>query len=153
MEKVRSAYVDDPWFSDTTNTASLVFKDGLWWKGTQVCIPSFPAYIETILDEMHDAPYSGHVGEAKLRRAVANLWWWPDLRRDVTEWVKTCDVCQRNKGDMRKQGLLRPIIPATRAWDKISYDLITDLPPTPRGFDTILVVVDTLTKWRTLSQR
>ncbi len=39
-----------------------------------------------------------------------------------------------------------PLKPAQRAWDKMSWDFITDLPKTGSGFTAILVVVDTLSK-------
>lgn len=41
---------------------------------------------------------------------------------------------------------MHPIRPASRAWDKISCDLITSLPETKSGYTAIYVVVDTLTK-------
>jgi hypothetical protein len=81
-----------------------VQRDGLWWKGAQLVIPSFSAYIEHVLDAMHDSPIAGHMGQDKTLAAVSRLWWWPSMRRDVQEYAMTWDSCQRNKGDLRKKG-------------------------------------------------
>lgn len=152
LDRVRAGYPDDPFYADIPEQrreladTGLEFRGGFWWRGGQVAVPNFPAYTETILDEMHDSPVAGHMGIEKTLKAVTSLWWWPTVRRDVMEWVKTCDACQRNKGDLRKRGLLQPIKPARKAWDKVSCDLITDLPETPSGHTAIFVVVDMLTK-------
>jgi hypothetical protein len=63
----------------------------------------------------------------------------------VNEYVKGCDKCQQTKINHRPwKGPLMPIkgplepLPFKQA----SMDLMTDLPPTEDGYDTLLVVVD-----------
>jgi hypothetical protein len=63
----------------------------------------------------------------------------------VKEYVKGCDKCGRTKINRRPwKGPLMPIkgplepLPFKQA----SMDLMTDLPPTEDGYDTLLVVVD-----------
>jgi hypothetical protein len=63
------------------------------------------------------------------------------------EFIKTCELCQRNKPSNKKpQGLLQPLPIPERKWESISMDFVTHLPKTRRGNDSILVFVDHLTK-------
>lgn len=64
------------------------------------------------------------------------------MGEDVKEFIKHCDECQRNKPtNKKKPGLIHPIPPPTRCFKRISMDLITDLPLTLSGFDSIVVFV------------
>jgi hypothetical protein len=76
LERVKAGYNEDPFFSDPEMTAKqgLLFKDELWWKGSQVAVSNYPAFTETILEEMHDAPLAGHVGRSKTMKAITSLW-------------------------------------------------------------------------------
>lgn len=77
----------------------------------------------------------------------------PRLRNQVNDHVCKCDTCQRTKKDRQKPyGLLQPLPAPPGAWKSIPMDFITDLPlsatcTTRDKFDTILVVVDRLTKY------
>src|SRR5260221_7724626 len=65
---------------------------------------------------------------------------------DIRWYVKGCDLCQRNKSSRHAPyGDLNPLEIPSRNWESISMDFITDL-PTSHGYDTLLVVVDRLSK-------
>jgi len=73
--------------------------------------------------------------------------YWKGLSKDVRNFVRTCAVCQRNKFDLAAPaGLLQPLPIPTAIWNDISMDFIEGLPKS-RGKDTILVVVDKLSKY------
>ncbi|HEY9805774.1 MAG TPA: RNase H-like domain-containing protein, partial [Candidatus Obscuribacterales bacterium] len=148
LDKIKSEYSEDSLFtdSDATSALGLRFRDGLWWRNSQVAVPSSEAIKDAILFEMHDCPVAGHVGITKTQKAVSQLFWWPTLAKDVEHWVQTCDVCQHNKGDRRNRGLLQPVQIPQRAWDSVGMDLITQLPETSDKHDAIIVFVDRLTK-------
>jgi hypothetical protein len=65
----------------------------------------------------------------------------------VAAHVAMCDVCQRVKAEhQRPAGLLHPLkIPGWK-WEEICMDFITGLPRTPKGYDSISVIVDRQTK-------
>ena len=66
----------------------------------------------------------------------------------VHRWVRNCDICRRSTPSREGyQGVLRPLTAPERAWSDISMDFITHLPES-NGFDSVLVVVDRLTKFR-----
>jgi hypothetical protein len=69
------------------------------------------------------------------------------MRSDVTDYVRTCDPCQKIKHDRGAgSGYLQPLEIPTSPFDHISLDFITGL-PLSQGKDAILVVVDKLTKY------
>src|SRR6266550_3718977 len=65
---------------------------------------------------------------------------------EVKDYVRSCDVCQRDKASRRrKYGLLQPLEVPRRPWRSIAMDFIVGLPES-NGYTQIWVVVDRLTK-------
>ena len=102
---------------------------------------------QQIISEAHDALYSGHFGTHKTLNRVQQQFHWPHLSSDVADFCTSCMSCQRNKPTNRKPiGLLQPMPIAFRPWQTISIDFITKLPKTVDGYDSVMVVVDQLSK-------
>lgn len=100
-----------------------------------------------ILHEFHASPSAGHSGEQRTYHRLAQIFWWAGLRGDVRQFVRECDVCQRNKADLRKPaGLLTPLPIPDTIWADISMDFVEGLPRS-NGRDVIFVVVDRLSKY------
>ncbi|GBG86325.1 hypothetical protein CBR_g41319 [Chara braunii] len=98
--------------------------------------------------EFHDQAAAGHMGFHKTLARVSRLYIWPKRKDFVKDYVAECPTCQEvNSANHLPYGLLQPLpIPEGR-WQSISMDFIGPLcPPTPRGHDAILVVVDRFTK-------
>ena len=71
---------------------------------------------------------------------------WENLTKDVQRFVQTCAICARNKDShSRPAGQLQIMPVPTIPWQTISLVFITKM-PIVQGFNTILVVVDFLTK-------
>jgi len=69
------------------------------------------------------------------------------LKKDVQDYVSKCQVCQQAKLEhSRLLGLLQPLPVPTQAWHTTSLDFIEGLLKSKK-IDTILVVVDKLTKY------
>lgn len=78
---------------------------------------------------------------------MKSIFYWPGLKAAVEKYVKDCDVCQMRKTDNQgKPNLLQPLPVPTQCWSHVSMDFIEGLPKS-NGKDTILVVVDRLTKY------
>ena len=73
--------------------------------------------------------------------------WWTRMKREVAQYVSECDICKRVKAShLRPAGLLQPLTIPSGKWEDISMDFIVGLPKTAKGYDSIWVVVDRLTK-------
>ncbi|SOV02737.1 uncharacterized protein UDID_18019 [Ustilago sp. UG-2017a] len=69
----------------------------------------------------------------------------------IADYVASCPVCARYKAPRhRPYGMLQPLATPDRPWGSISLDFIEGLPPS-RNYDSILVIVDRLTKFAILA--
>ena len=134
-------------------TSNRYLKQGqLWYREVggshRICVPADQQLRQLVLRESHDAPLRAHFGIDKTLWRLEQTFTWPGMARDVREYVRTCDQCQRNKPPGGKtRGLLQPLPIPAEPWEEVSLDFITGLPRTKKGHDAILVVVDRLTKW------
>ena len=143
--KVASEQAADSWLKVTKNTRALCEEGGLWYKGSALYIPESMRL--DCLRECHDDPFAGHMGVPRTINLLLRYYWWPTLRADAEQYVKTCNSCQRVKArNLRPGGLLQPLEVPVDRWHTVSMDFITDLPVVANGMDCILVVVDKLTK-------
>lgn len=123
---------------------SLV-KGCLWYKGKLV-IPARSRKIALILQEFHSSPWGGHSGVLKTYKRVAAVFHWKGMKKDIEAYVQKCGVCQQNKYQaLKPAGLLQPLPIPTQVWEDVTMDFLGGLPKSQRK-DTILVVVDRLTK-------
>jgi hypothetical protein len=101
---------------------------------------------DVLLKECHDGPLVGHGGAKRTTTFLKNSYYWPNLKDDVKEYVKTCLTCQQNPTFNKKQvGLLRPLLIPEGPCESVSMDFMVSFPPL-RGFDAIVVVVDRFNK-------
>ena len=69
------------------------------------------------------------------------------MKQDITKYVAECDICGRVKADhMHTPGYLQPLPIPVWKWEDISMDFIVGLPRTSKGYNSIWVIVDRLTK-------
>jgi hypothetical protein len=70
------------------------------------------------------------------------------MSRKIKEYIFTCDVCQKVKPRPHAPiRLLQPIPVLAQPFEVIPMDFITELPVSKAGHDSILVVIDKLTKY------
>ncbi|GJR50844.1 putative reverse transcriptase domain-containing protein [Tanacetum coccineum] len=99
------------------------------------------------MHESHKSKYSIHPGSDKMYQDLKKIYWWPNMKADIATYVSKCLTCAKVKAEHQKpSGLLQqPEIPEWK-WEKITMDFVFGLSRTPSGYDTILVIVDRLTK-------
>ena len=94
-----------------------------WWY-----IPKYKTLRKTIMEAEHDSRIAGHFSTYKTIGKICANSFWPKMDEHIAEYVKACDVCQRNKTIRHKKfGLLEPIDVPMRPWNAISMDFIVDL--------------------------
>ena len=99
------------------------------------------------MDEIHQAPYSGHPGYQKTIATARKQYFWPGMKKDMAEYISRCMKCQQVKVEhQHPTGMLQPLPVSEWKWEVISMDFITVLLMTWRQHDSIMVVVDNLTK-------
>ena len=52
-----------------------------------------------ILDEAHNSKLSIHLGSNKMYHDLRHLYWWPNIKQDITKYISECDICGRVKAD------------------------------------------------------
>jgi hypothetical protein len=136
-EKVRTGQQTDFSIDDT---------DVLWFKNRLV-VPKVPELRQLILDEAHSTRFSIHPGSNKMYQDLKQRFWWTNIKIEIAKYVARCDTCRRVKVEhLKPAGMLQPLPIPSWKWEDISMDFITSLPKTSRGFDSIWVIVDRLTK-------
>nr|GEW19482.1 hypothetical protein [Tanacetum cinerariifolium] len=100
-----------------------------------------------IMHESYKSKYSVHPCSEKMYQDMKKLYWWPNMKVDITTYVSKCLTCSKVKAEhQRPSGLLvQPKIPEWK-WDNITMDFFIKLPKSSQGYDTIWVIVDRLTK-------
>ena len=68
------------------------------------------------------------------------------MKRDIANFVTHCFTFQQVKVEhKRPTGLLQPLPIFEMKWENVTMDLVFGLPRSPRGHDTIWMIVDQLT--------
>ena len=136
--------------SRTVPGGSFLVRCGLLYRRGQgeadrLCIPAGGGLRAQVLRECHDGPLGGHFGRAKTGSLVRRLAFWIGQDRDVAEYVRTCETCQRTKAEHGgPRGLLHPLPLPSRRGGMLGVDWIAGLPTTAAGFDMIQNHVDLL---------
>nr|GEY81398.1 hypothetical protein [Tanacetum cinerariifolium] len=110
-------------------------------------LPCYGNLQTVIMHESHKSKYYIHPGSNKMYQDMKKLYWWPNMKADITTYVNKCLTCAKVKAEHQKPSglLVQPKIPEWK-WDNITMDFITKLPKTSQCYDTIWVIVDRLTK-------
>ena len=122
-------------------------EDGVLYYKDRVCVPNDSELKKAIPKEAHSGSFSMHPSSTKMYQDLKVSYWWSGMKRDVSEFVTKCLVCQKVKAEHQVPlGLLQPIRIPEWKWDQITMDFVVGLSLTRRKHDSIWVVVDRLTK-------
>nr|GEV71299.1 reverse transcriptase domain-containing protein [Tanacetum cinerariifolium] len=161
-----------PWFADFANyhagnfivkrmssqQKSKFFKDvkHYFWKDPYLfkfcddqiikqCVSSQEAI--DILKACHSRPIGGHHGPNYTAKNVFDLgFYWPAIYRDAQNFVKNCDVCQRQGKITQKDEMPQNSIQVCQIFNVWGIDFMGPF-SSSRGNKCILVAVDYLSKW------
>jgi hypothetical protein len=102
-----------------------------------------------VIRALHAGSSGGHFAFVNtINRIRSAGYWWPFLHRDVREFVKSCDQCQRTgMPSFRNHWPLTPIIPLA-PFEKWGIDFIGPIHPvSTRKKRYIILATDYSTKW------
>jgi hypothetical protein len=112
-----------------------------------IYVPNSQELKNMILREMHNVPYVGHPGYQKTITAIKSQYYWPGMKKEIVDFIARCLEFQKVKVEHRHLvGFLQPLPIPEWKWEVVTMDFITKLPRTNKQHDSIMVVVDNLTK-------
>lgn len=96
----------------------------------------------------HDIPMAGHLGYKKTLNRINQHFSWPGMTKQIREYCKTCDICQR----AQEKGRVTPVplgeMPVMETpFKRVAFDIIGPLPKTNDGFRYVLTLVDYSTRF------
>ena len=102
---------------------------------------------QTVLQLAHDIPMAGHLGVTKTTKRVLQRYFWPGVFKDVSDYCKTCEVCQKSpvKRPARAQVVPMPLV--QKPFQRITMDLVGPLPRSKNGNRFILTICDYATRY------
>ena len=120
---------------------------GVKTRCNRIWVPQHGELRDKILDEAHKSHYSIHPGATKMYQDLRKEYWWPGMKFSVIKYVEKCLTCAQVKAEHQKPyGKIQPLEIPEWKWEHITMDFITKLPRTSKGYDSIWVIVDRLTK-------
>ena len=106
--------------------------------GKRVLVPC--KLVTSIVAMYHESEFYGHSG---VRRTMALT----HLRHYVERYILSCDVCQAAKSRRVDTARVpRPLLVPDTEWHSVFIHWVSGLPPTTRGHDAIMTVVDRFSK-------
>ncbi|GJV63955.1 putative reverse transcriptase domain-containing protein [Tanacetum coccineum] len=121
--------------------------DGTHYIKNRRWLPLFGNLRDLIMHESYKSKYFIHPGSDKMYQVLKKLYWWPNMKAIIAEYVGKCLTCSRVKAECQKPSglLVQPEILMWK-WERITMDFITKLPKTSNRHDTIWVIINRLTK-------
>ncbi|MBW0502186.1 hypothetical protein O181_041901 [Austropuccinia psidii MF-1] len=100
------------------------------------------SFINPVLKECHDSPFSGQLSEDRTRNKFETFIWWPMWQKHVSEYFKTCDRYKKaNKSTGKILGNTIKIQEPSRPCEIEHMNWLTGLPPGgDRSYNAFLVI-------------
>ncbi|XP_030276904.1 uncharacterized protein LOC115583846 [Sparus aurata] len=111
----------------------------------QVVVPA--KFRKLVLQVSHDQ--SGHQGVRKTYDRILRYFFWPRLKKDVSEYIKSCHTCQitGKPNQVIKPAPLHPIPAIGEPFEHIIIDCVGPLPPSRSGAKYLLTVMCQATRY------
>ena len=104
---------------------------------------------DDVLKSYHDSLAGGlHLGLDRTYRAIQLKYYWPKMYQVISDYIKSCDTCQRIKKPTHPAHAPLGTMPIENTFSRVHMDILGPLPPTKEGsYRYILVVIDSFSKW------
>jgi hypothetical protein len=103
-----------------------VVDDGSLMMGQRLYVPNDETVKRMVLQEAHKSKFSIHPGSTKMYRDLKHHYWWPNMKREIAEYVSKCGICQQVKVEhQRPAGPLQPLHIPEWKWEMITMDFMS----------------------------
>ncbi|KAK5794467.1 hypothetical protein PVK06_035696 [Gossypium arboreum] len=94
-----------------TGSDFRIGSDGCLMFKNWISLPKNDELIQKILHEAHNGCLVVHPSSTKMYNDLKKMYWWSGMKRDISEFVSKCLVCQQVKAEHQvPSGLLQPIM-------------------------------------------
>ncbi|KAK7884629.1 hypothetical protein WMY93_027752 [Mugilogobius chulae] len=134
---------------------ALRVKDGVLQRGWkepatgeekwQIVVPK--TLRDTVLKTCHGTTGAGHFGVSKTLRRLRNGFYWGQLRRDVEDFCRRCDLCASYKGPPGQSRAELQQLAVGAPMERVAVDIMGPFPRTDKGNRYVLAAMDYFTKW------
>ena len=104
-------------------------------------------YVSKVLYMAHAHLLGAHLGIDKTRERVVGKFYWPGLKRDITDYCNECPECQKTAPRPTVRSPLIPLPIIEVPFQRIAMDIVGPLPKTSRGHRYLLVMMDYATRF------
>jgi hypothetical protein len=87
-------------------TSFQVISDGLIAMGKQIYLPEDKILKDEILREAHESRFATHSGSTKMYKDLKEYYWWPNMKREIAEFMSNCGICQQVKIEHQKPAII-----------------------------------------------
>ena len=92
--------------------------------------------------------HEGHPGIVRTKSRLREAVWWPNIEKDVEQFVKSCTSCiMADKSCRPAIPPVKPIPYPSKPWEKLSIDIIGELHGCPQSHRFVIVLIDLHSKW------
>lgn len=124
---------------------NLLYFTGKNGKARKVVVPE--KFRKMVLKYYHDSFIGCHLGINKTFHKIAQLFAWPELKKDVTAYVRSCPLCQSSKPAQRNTIGFAGTKIADGPWSVVHIDIFGPLVRSRSGNSCILILIDCFTKF------
>nr|GFC08980.1 putative reverse transcriptase domain-containing protein [Tanacetum cinerariifolium] len=124
-EDVRGMLVENSRDSEKVRMEKLEPRmDGTLCLNGRSWLPCYGDLRTVIMHESHKSKYSIHPGSDKMYQDMKKLYWWPNIKADISTYVSKCLTCVKVNAEHQKPSglLVQPKIPKWK-WDNITMDV------------------------------
>lgn len=94
----------------------------------------------------HTIPLAGHLGQKKMGQRILKRFYWPTLFKDVADFCRSCEVCQKSTHRRVPKAPMIPLPVVSEPFQRVAMDIVGPLPRSHAGNRYVLVVCDYATR-------
>ncbi|KAH9256884.1 hypothetical protein BASA81_004999 [Batrachochytrium salamandrivorans] len=123
------------------NTFVRILNDG---KSTATYMPSNDRV--QVMKHYHES--LAHLKYGSIIDLITRRFWWPDMKKDLKDYISRCPECQLNRSASRNHALpIRPVPPVALPFERWGIDFYGPMVETKNGSKYLITCIDYATRW------